>query len=265
MRKTLTRYLATLSFMALLGVGCGKGKGTESEPTGLRLAPLPDAEAEYMALWLSGEIEAPIDLYKRIQSDLKRIRGSSFNTANFDSLSFTAPWQASMIIIGLDSAMYTRLANHESPLWDSLNTLYQAYIAPSEDGRTYFPHFPGRLNPERLSELYAQVPGVKYAQPNHVGRLGGWHKFVYPGQLGGDTLTYVFQRGHGFYVDLIDIPLPNNFWCFLTIPESASYAGVYEQADGRTFKDAPDWWGDFCHAVIAINFGVSCGRSGSAP
>ena len=203
-----------------------------------------------MALWMSGEIEAPMDLYLQIQSDLKKIRTGSFNIAHFESLTFIPPWRPSVIIMSVDSTAYARLENHESSLWDSLNALYQAYIAEPEDGHTYWPHFPGRLNPDRLAEAYALVPGVRWTQPGHVWRFYGWNRYVYPGRLGNDTLTYTFQRGGGFPDEE---SVPNAFWCFYTTRQAISYAGMYQQENDGSCADAPSWWNDFCPVIEGMN------------
>jgi len=250
MIRSRSIHACVLVLALVLVAGCGEEKVTQPKPAGLRLSPLPDEEAECMALWLSGEIEAPMDLYERIRSDLKKIRESSFNVAHFESLTFIAPWVPSMIAMSVDSVSRARLDNHESPVWDSLNALYHPEIAESEDGHTYWPHFPGRLNPERLAEAYAQVPGVRWAEPNHVGSFSGWRRYVYPGSLGGDTLTYSFQRGGGFPDEMT---VTNTFWCFYSTRQAISYAGVYQQADDGSCKDAPAWWRDFCPVVEKLN------------
>ena len=75
LRQLMTRVCAC-ALGALLAIGCVGDHGVECEPdtpSQLRLEPLPDERAEILALVLSGEIEAPLDLYERIHTDLERI------------------------------------------------------------------------------------------------------------------------------------------------------------------------------------------------
>lgn len=90
-----------LALLVIVAAGCGEEKINNPKPLGLRLTPLPDEEAEVMALWMSGEIEAPMDLYTRIHNDLQSIRRDFGDIPVLDSITFTSPWQPGVLLFDL--------------------------------------------------------------------------------------------------------------------------------------------------------------------
>ena len=237
-----------LTLTLFLAVGCGEEKVTQPKPAGLRLTPLPDEEAECMALWLSGEIEAPMDLYERIHGDLQMIREDFHNLSVLDSITFTSPWQPGVLLFDLGPFGREELQNHASPLWDSLNALYH----PIFDSTYLRATFPGRLHSERLAEAYERVPQVFGIGMYAGAAFGGWWLTqITPGRLGGDTLVYAFQRGYPH--QLLFWPDSIAFWCFYSTENGVSHAGRYDVDSTGSGETPPVWWSDFCSSVRRMN------------
>jgi hypothetical protein len=202
-----------------------------------------------MALWFSGEIEAPMSLYQRIHDDLQSIRGMSQQIPVLDSISFTKPWQPGLLLFDLGLFGRDELQNHASPLWDSLNALYR----PIFDSTYLRAIFPGRLHSERLAEMYEKVPQVFGIGMHRGFTYGGWWvDQIIPGRLGGDTLTYVFQRGYPRR-GLPSWPDSIAFWCFYSTGNGLSHAGRYDIDSTGSGDTPPAWWPDFCSSIRSMN------------
>lgn len=250
MLKTHFRFLLTIMLLTGVAIGCGEEKVTKPQPLGLRLTPLPDAEAELAALWLSGEIEAPEDLYQRIHNDLAAIRSAAGHDPVLDSISFSMPWEIGILLFDLGLFGADELRNHQSPIWDSLNALYK----PVLDSNYQRALFPGRLHPERLAESYARVSQISdggvgiYA---HATFGGWWLSQIIPGYLGGDTLVYLFQRG--YTRQIMSAPDSVVFWCFYSAPGATWSAGRYTVDSTGAGETPPGWWADFCTHARRMN------------
>jgi hypothetical protein len=231
----------------LLVIACGGEKGIEPEEPNLRLTPLPDEEAELMALWLSGEIEAPMDLYERIRDDLQTIRSDYRSIPELDSVEFVPPVAPSSLLLEIPPDDLQRLLNHENRSWDSLNVLYQ----PSFDSVYREARFPGRLNSSLLADAYGQIEEVRSVGLAIAFTDGGLSYHVNVGRLNEDIMLYAFQRAYR------DIPVAHpsmiSFWCFYATISDVIHVGRYDLASIFPGPDTPVWWFDFCPSVRTLN------------
>ncbi len=250
MLKTFIRALPICLVMALLSSGCGEEKITKPKPVGLRLTPLADAEAELMALWLSAEIEAPLDLYERVRADLAALRSNFGSTPPLDSISFTSPYEPGFLLFDFGPFGREELLNHASPVWDSLNALYK----PVFDTTYQRAAFPGRLNSMRLAEAYARVSQISDGGVGLYVNMtfgGWWPSQITPGVLGGDTMVYLFQ--HSYQEQPISAPDSIAFWCYYATPNAKWSAGRYVVDVTGQGEAPPSWWSDFCSHAWHMN------------
>lgn len=196
-------------------------------------------EAKVIALCLSEDITAPDGLCHRVLKDLADIRSScGDNFTQINTIRFRAPWVPSCIIIGFESGISRLVANGQYNAWDELNKQYQVseINLRSIEYNWVVLSFKGQLHPRRLSELYAKLPGVKYAEPN--GKIGDGST-IYPSSQTMSGLTYLFKNGEG------DCPAgctSNEYWYFVAYESrEAIFIGYWNpQKDPKK----PDWWSD---------------------
>lgn len=188
-----------------------------------------------MALCLSGEIRAPQDLKEQLIDDLSYIHndvGDDFEV--IDSIRFFPPWVPGSISMGLDDSTAQKIIRDEYDAWDTLNEQYQVveidthFIPGFSHATLYFEEI---LNPRRLSELYEELPGVKYAEPNYY-----MHSYdppnVYP-KTEGDGITYLFRDGL--------LPGSIEYWYFGWTDGQPVFIGHWATYENPT---EPDWWSE---------------------
>jgi hypothetical protein len=233
--------------LVLFLASCSGKKGTEPDGQDLRLEVLPDEEAELMALYLSGQIEAPMALYERIRNDLQTIRHDYRYIPELDSVHFVSPVEPGFLLLEISADGLQRLLNHENPAWDSLNVLYH----PSFDSLYQEARFPGRLNSSLLAEAYGkieEVESVGLAVPSTNGGLG-YHVNV--GWLNDEIMLYAFQRA--YRESPVAPPTMISFWCFYASPSGVIYVGRYDFDSILPGADTPVWWHDFCPSIRTLN------------
>ena len=165
------RLIFTLPIIAVLFFfSCDNSTGpTHNEPLtfeeNLALSPRPDAEAEEMALYLSGDLVAPEELYQRIKFALRKLRRQYSDIIpavnnHFRSKIITSYFEISFTAEAVDSIRAGGLYE-----WDSLNTYYSARLDTSSalfwgewhSGNLYFRP---RLNPIKLYNEYKDIENL---------------------------------------------------------------------------------------------------------
>jgi hypothetical protein len=131
--------------------------------------PRENAEAEEIALWLSGSLVAPEDLYSVIDGHLAVIREEyGEQTPELKRISFSPYLFSDEVLIDLmPEAMERYRAGTYGDL-DSLNTLYGVKTTKDLGGNWLHLILEGRYHPLRLAEIYWQVPSVLTAAPTGI-------------------------------------------------------------------------------------------------
>jgi hypothetical protein len=208
-------------------------------PDALQTTPKPDSEAELAALWLSGEIVAPDDLYETIKQDLEAIRAAHGDDIDALDITFFAPWVPSQLLIAFDDDGVAKIRSGSWPELEALNDQFELAVfdttRPSWRTRGAARlEFEGRRHPVRMATSYAALPEVVYAEPN--GYIGDWSN-VYPGKLA-DGMSYLWREASG------DCPagcINSHFWYFRVTDSGIDYVGNFEW-DYAT--PPPDWWNE---------------------
>ncbi len=214
----------------LMVVYCAKPSAPE-DPAYFVSTPMPDELAELSALYLSGEIQAPQELYDRVHRDLEIIRnqyGSEYAVVqdnDFDDLFIPSCFSATV-----DSTIVNALFDDYHDPIDSLHAVHEcsSFDVVFDHGTAYLHcEFAGRRHPKRVLEDYLQLPGF----------LDGsicfyvWNGFdtpkVYAPRMWADTISYLFSLHADYYV-------------YITSTESGvSAADVWHPA---VEPDPPTWW-----------------------
>jgi hypothetical protein len=232
MRNRIKTIILFLCFIIFIAGGCKNGiTDQDFEPT-----PEDIEEAEIMAICLSGEISAPQKLKEQLLDDLSYIRndvGDDFEA--IDSIRFFPPWVPGCVLLGLNDSAAQKIISGEYDAWDTLNEEYPV----AEIDTNFIPgfstaviYFEDILNPRRLSELYEQLPGVRFAEPNFYMHSLRTLPDVYP-RIEGDGITYLFRD----YVSLFD----SEYWYFGSSNGQPVFIGYWNVLEDTT---EPDWWSE---------------------
>jgi hypothetical protein len=225
---------------------CAKPNQPEEPPYFVK-TPMPDEKAEIIALYLSGELLAPLVLYERIHAELEYIWGEYTPTYPvLSQINYRAAFgQASAIGFFIDEATYNQLADSVYHAWDALNEMHEFETYRLHD--TYYSgyiidmYFRGRRHPCVLTEIYDSLPG--FTAPEWCGVAGslGDYPNIYP-RMAEDTISYLFRNAWG------DCPagcIYSEFWYFVSVDDSMNLVGYWLPEYGDTV--APFWWEDAKH------------------
>lgn len=200
--------------------------------------PRPDKEAEEAALWLSGELEAPEELYVRIRNELIKIRSQYLLVIPEVGITFQPPWIPGVLLAKVTDEAKQQIRLGEYHDLDSLNAYY--HLAKLDTNILFtnlnmvILKFKGRLHPEVLSVPYGSVSSVIRASPN--GRIGDFSNF-YPWTYE-NGMTYLFRKGEG------DCPagcIESYFWYFKVSDLGiVNYFGTWKGGD----LPVPAWWAE---------------------
>ncbi|MCK5613660.1 hypothetical protein KAR91_67970 [Candidatus Pacearchaeota archaeon] len=248
--RNLSAFTALILILSLCASSCDDATAPKEKTPGLSAVidyPRPDREAEEAALWLSGELEAPEELYISIRSDLALIRGNYLPIIPEVGITFFPPWVPGMLLLGVtdEAKQQIRLGVYHD--LDSLNTYYHLAAMDTSRNINYVKlTFKGRLHPKILSIPYGAVPSVIYAEPNGFG--GDWSN-VYPWTYDGG-ITYLFRKGEG------DCPagcIDSYFWYFRVSDASiVEYVGTWKLRD----QPEPHWWAEARVAFDHFRYGM---------
>lgn len=191
-------------------------------------------EARLMALSLSGEIQPPQTLAREIEAHLTQIRVQYGNIDTvINSLSYRPPWVPGRIIISVDTTTSRMIKEGNYRAWDALNLKYQHSETKILSSFVVL-SFNGILHSRHLATLYANLPGVKYAEPDGY---AGDSPNIYPRSTP-SGLTYLFRYAWG------DCPsgcIYNKYWYFIITPTGPQLIGSWDPQDQPS---QPSWWPD---------------------
>lgn len=209
MTKPAMGIIITAALLTL--IHCAKPNQPE-EPSYFVKTPMPDELAELSALYLSGEILAPQELYDRVHRDLEVIRAEYGNGyIVIQENDFCDQISASCFTAYLDSLHFNSIEVGEYTAWDSLNMLYQFddgsfYAYPP--GKSVYMEFQGRKNPKVLIASYLQLPGFLNAHLCFPVYNGFGVRRMYAPRISSDTISYWFDDGEGGNLYFVSTP-PN--------------------------------------------------------
>lgn len=138
--------------------------GFSSDP---RMTPRDNEEAEEAAIWLSGSLVAPQDLYDRIAHDLALVRSAYGDDIHqLREIRFTPYLRSSAIWVNLMPEAAYRYTQGEFHDLDSLNTLFKVRdILAYHDANNLSLLFEGRYDTIQLAQIYGDTPSVIAADP----------------------------------------------------------------------------------------------------
>lgn len=232
--------IAGLLLLLLSGCSDSPTESNQAVPDLLELTPMPNEQAELIAIWTSEQITAPLSYYNRIVKELEIIEtkwGDSLEVWDDyaewggsiyqgDDVVFVPPWEISFLEFQTDSA-YTQnvFDSTYQDLYALLDSLH--YIELTYNQQQYYPvtfsvTFKGRLNSKLVGERLSQIDGiisVKIRPAMYIGSISN----LYP--LIDNTSSHYF-----FYYGYNDCPsncIDAQIYYVKITSDSAYIAGSY--------------------------------------
>lgn len=237
----MNRSLCARGWIVAIVAATGFSAGCNGSNLQGTRTPPPDTivisseEAELAALWLSGELTAPLDLYGAIAADLDSIRTEYADSTLLASVEFFPPWVPSQIVTQLTAEGVKRLRDGDFAEFDSLGV---EFGITKVDTASLWQHlrvaslsFSGLKHPARIAQAYAALPEVVFAEPNRF--VGDWSN-VYPWKITGG-MSYLIRYAWG------DCPagcINSIFWYFRVRNGVVEYVGRVQKPD----EPDPSWW-----------------------
>jgi hypothetical protein len=154
-------------------LGCARGSWPVIED--VSVTPRPDQQAEEIALWLSGSLVAPEGLYLVVQEGLASMRQAYGDLVpDVVDLPFKPPWFVSTVEVWLTAEAVEEYERGEYHDLDSLNVALRLSEMRQYGRNWFWLVFEGRLNPERLAEIYGDVESVANAEAPRIVHHGSY-------------------------------------------------------------------------------------------
>jgi hypothetical protein len=256
----LPRILVIALLAAALIFSCSENKLPYSPPITppsdpLDQTPREDAEAEHVALYLSGELVAPQELYEEVRDGLALVR-AQYQDSMHEVIRFRGPcWMPGEIAVDLTDEATIEVRNGTYTDMDSLNAaLRLAQMDTISFGfrpeRIYFHlYFEGRLHPQRVREMYDLIPSILYTS---YGYLCLDSSQFYPWLIDGGV-SYLFRRAWG------DCPAgctDEEFWYFRVRMPAVEYVGHWHPRS----EPEPGWWAEARAGYCELTKRPPCGN-----
>jgi len=233
------RWIAVMACAMWTLLSCTKPCGPARETQYVK-TPMPNEEAELMALYLSDEILAPSALYERIERELRTIREDTVAeyAGKLNMEYYPRFGQASYLYFTVDDTTYRQIISGNYHAWDSLHNVHHmidfiAYKSRYESHYCTEIYFEGRRHPEVLAKAYSRLPGFLEHRETYF--YVGFSN-IYP-RLSMDTLSYLFHGCTTYFPFGCDI---DEFWYFVCTPDGTAYVGHWLSEFGNL--DYPEWW-----------------------
>jgi hypothetical protein len=160
-------------------------------------------EAYNAALWFSGDLTPPDSLVSRHLFNLKYIRSVFADSVSQVSIRFQPPWEIGVLAVKFDDTTAALVRNGTYTGWDTLPPVLRPdsiLEEPNEMGWAYF-RFARPFHPARLADIYRNLRGVLYTEPNFVFNIFGFFTVIpwlVDGKYSYDFVFEVFGAGGDF-------------------------------------------------------------------
>lgn len=152
-------------------VGCDTFAGLpDIVPESVADTPRVNDVAEEVALFASGELIAPEELYHRVVDDLEGIHASFPGFTDVRPIRCYVP---NSLIIRFDTETFEQVRSWNYDAWDELNGVLRASVNNIHDSFGWVSlAFVGRYNGPRIGAEYSALPGVESASMSGRGWAG---------------------------------------------------------------------------------------------
>lgn len=162
---------------AKISMHCFDGIGSACSPSfgpfcaDTSKTPRENKEAEEMALWLSGSLVAPDDLYDTMLKQLSLIRDDHADQIpQLRDVVFEPHWASNEIRVRVTDEAVSRYEAGQYNDLDSLNASLKLMWMSYREAGSFLLRYNGRYHFHRLREMYTQIPSVVSVYPPGPGR-----------------------------------------------------------------------------------------------
>ncbi|MFH2056020.1 MAG: hypothetical protein ABIJ61_08690 [bacterium] len=204
----------------------------------VRREPFADREAEHAALWISGELMAPVDLYNRVHDGLNTLRESWRDAVPQVETRLLLPYAYAGVAIGLSEDQKARYLESTFYELDSLLELYNVAgvyenIHDIDDLSWLTIRFKGRLNCDVLDTIFTEaLPDARWVQDGRYYYSYG-EPNIYAWMVA-DRLTFLVQES---WHPPNDWSYSSRFWYFKEAGDEVLLVGSFS-----TNERFPEWW-----------------------
>jgi hypothetical protein len=199
-------------------------------PEQVDTTPRPNAEAEWLAIEITGEVVAPQPQYDEVVAELAAIRALEPALEGIVALRN----DDSTLLVQFDEQTLPVAEAGEYSAWDCVNELYRA--TPGEVALEFVPVIiPGRFRPDAVLLDYAMLPGVK--KVDQLAPPSGDIRDVCAEQSGAGRL-YVFREFP--HCPNMDGCFVDHYWGFASENGAIEPLGEFD----RTTDPTPTWFSD---------------------
>ena len=180
---------ATATALVLLSAGCSLG-GTADRAVAPRTR-----ESDLVSLYLTGNLEAPDVLSRRVAGDLATIRQRYGRSRPEVRRAFVPPWEPGTVVIRGPAPAADSLAALGVGHWADVSARLRPTAVEAVFGSVFFA-VADDLHPVRVAEAYAPMTPPEFSRPRFsaVISVGGAPPPLYVGRRG-DRLLYLFVQG----------------------------------------------------------------------
>ena len=202
----------------------------------LDLTPRDHEEAEWAALYLSGEMTASDSLYNHVLSGIYYLLERHADSVPEAKIRFHYPTFKSDLDLAFSDSAKIKIRAGEYHAWDSLNEFYRVTEIDTVKLMSMFIatiRFAGRLNPSLLCEKYSSLPGVWNVSPSYLPIGDGPLK--YPRMKYGQ-LSFLIRNAWG------DCPagcMSGHYYYFRQSNDGMDFVGDW---DPQETESPPEWW-----------------------
>jgi hypothetical protein len=213
--------------------------------------PMPDWEAEELAMTLSRELTAPRNLYDRIKRDLAEIRSEYGEDVPAVNIQFRPTFISGAIYIKYYPGIVDDSSSEAFSFFNSLNSAFGLKNLRQASPQSYELELDGRYNPVRLvDQYYSHIPdGIEALYSTYRLMLDNPGLHV---AIEGRTIKYFFRDAWG------DCPsgcIFSHVHYFVSRGERITYVDDY-LSDDYPPPPLPEWFDEFIAAFKNSMYGI---------
>ena len=200
--------------------------------------PTISIESEILAIEATGEFSAPLDVNRRVLSELEAIRAIYPEVKDIHPL---PQWVMRDLIIVFDDNGAAAFHEETYTAWGDLNSQFGVVEIDEtvfDTGDSVVLIFSTNLNIPLLAVEYAELPGIRFAEPNVIMADGNDVCLT----IEGDLYVYIFDSGFG---DCTAGCIYHRYWGFSTDPSGnlkslGKWNPQEEEMPPEWFEERPD-------------------------
>lgn len=193
-------------------------------------------EAIELAVWLYGKLNTTDSDVETVLYSINKLRDKYMDSSSvIDSIilknRFRAPWKLGELVMKFDSVTAEQIRAGTYNGWITIESNLQPLETLRQVDNLGWASYRinASCNPWRIAEIYKNLPGVIFAEPNLIDSISGLFP-LYPGLADGE-MTYLFVKNYF-------LPGGGPMYFFKFNGDEPVYMGIWS----RNMQPKPDWY-----------------------